>query len=63
MVSSAAETATVLSASLNPATAGARVTLTAKVTSGSGTPGGDVQFYYGGTLLGTATLSGGSAAL
>jgi hypothetical protein len=49
--------------SLNPSTYGQSVTLTATVTSGSGTPAGSVQFLDGPTLLGTATLSGGTASL
>lgn len=42
------------------------VTLTATVAPanpGSGMPTGTVSFYDSGTLLGTITLSGGSAAL
>src|SRR6202789_4543182 len=61
-------TSTVLTATPNPASAGAMVTLTATVTSldnPSGTsepPSGSVSFYDGTTLLGTQTLSAGSGA-
>lgn len=58
-----ATTATVLSASPNPFTYGQGVTLTAVVTANFGAPpnGGMVSFMNGKTLLGTGTLSGGSA--
>jgi len=44
---------------------GQSVTLTAEVSAGngSGTPGGSVDFFSGDTLVGTATISGGSAIL
>jgi hypothetical protein len=48
-----------LSVSPNPATAGGTVTCTAKVSPNSAT--GTVAFYDGTTLLGTGTLSGGTA--
>jgi hypothetical protein len=48
-----------LSVSPNPATAGEAVTCTAKVSPNSAT--GTVAFYDGATLLGTGTLSGGTA--
>jgi hypothetical protein len=41
---------------------GASVTLTATVTSASGTPGGTVTFLSGSTPIGTGTLSGSGAA-
>lgn len=47
----------------NPAYADQTVNLTATVTAASGTPTGTVTFYDGGALLGTATLSGGSAGI
>ena len=55
-------TSTTLSA---PASAayGANVTLTAKVSSSAGTPGGTVTFTGGSTTLGTGTLNGGTATL
>lgn len=55
---------TTLTSSLNPAFASQTVTLTAAITasgSGSGTPTGTVRFLDGTTVLGTATLSSGSA--
>jgi hypothetical protein len=57
-----ATTTTTLSPSLNPATAGQSVTLTATVQSSSGAAvSGTVTFLDGSTTLGTATLSSGSA--
>ncbi|HEY5331237.1 MAG TPA: Ig-like domain repeat protein [Acidobacteriaceae bacterium] len=56
-------TTTALSASPNPASAGANVVLTASTTAASGTPTGTVTFYDGTTSLGTASLSGGTATL
>ncbi len=50
-------TTTALSSSVNPSNAGQSVTLTAAVTSGSGTPTGSVQFFLGG-LLGTVPVDG-----
>jgi hypothetical protein len=48
----------------NPSIAGQPVTLTAKVSSGAGTPTGTVTFQFtGGATIGTATLSGGTASL
>jgi len=48
---------------LNPSTVGQSVTLTATVSSGSGTPGGTVQFKDGSTSLGSAqTLNGSGQA-
>ena len=54
-------TTVALVSSANPATFGAPVTLTATVTPPSAT--GKVTFYNGVSILGTATLSGGTAAL
>ena len=50
-----------LSASPSPATFGSPMTLTATVTPSSAT--GKVTFYDGGVVLGTASLSGGTATL
>ena len=50
-----------LSSSLNPSAFGQSVTLSAKVTPGQAT--GSIQFLDGSTVLGTATISGGAAAL
>ncbi len=64
-------TATVLAATTTTVTSGApayllgqTATLTATVSSkSSGTPTGTVRFYYGTTLLGSATLHSGFAAI
>jgi hypothetical protein len=60
-----AVTTTTLSSSLNPSSYGQAVTFTAVVTSGLGAPpdGETVTFRKGTTVLGTGTLSGGSASL
>jgi uncharacterized repeat protein (TIGR03803 family) len=60
---SAATTATMLTSSPNPSTYGEAVTFTAVVASSAGTPpdGETVSFKQGATVLGTATLSGGTA--
>jgi Bacterial Ig-like domain (group 3)/FG-GAP-like repeat/FG-GAP repeat len=57
-------TTTTLTASPNPSVYGQSVTFTATVSSGEGTPadGESVSFMDGKTLLGTETLSGGSAS-
>jgi hypothetical protein len=52
-----------LSSSLNPAVAGQAITLTATVTSNSGVPAGNVEFDDGTTVLGTAPVDAGHAAL
>ena len=59
-----AVTTTALSSSLNPSTYGQAVTLTAVVTSGLGAPpdGETVAFKKGTTVLGTGTLSSGTAS-
>ena len=54
-------TTVALVSSANPAVFGAPVTLTATVSPPSAT--GKVTFYNGVSILGTATLSGGTAAL
>jgi uncharacterized repeat protein (TIGR03803 family) len=60
----AAATTTTLTSSPNPSTSGETVTFTATVSSSAGAPpdGESVNFMEGSTLLGTGTLSGGSAA-
>jgi uncharacterized repeat protein (TIGR03803 family) len=59
-----AATATTLSSSPNPSTYGQAVTFTATVSSSLGAPpdGDTVTFKEGATVLGTASLSGGSAS-
>ena len=56
-------TTTALSSTPNPSTSGQPVTLTATVSSASGTPSGTVTFHEGNTVLGTGTLAQGSASL
>jgi len=60
--SSSTSSATTLTSSRNPATVGQSVTFSATVTGPSGTSG-NVAFYDGSTLLGTAALSSGVARL
>src|SRR4030088_2324361 len=57
-------TTTTLSSSPNPSAYGQAVTFTAVVPSSAGSPpdGETVSFMKGTTLLGTGTLSGGSAS-
>ena len=59
-----APTSTRVSSSTNPSIYGQAVTFTAVVTSGLGAPpdGETVLFKQGSTVLGTGTLSGGSAS-
>jgi hypothetical protein len=57
-----ATTAAVASSS-DPSPAGQPVTFTATVSSQGGVPTGDVTFYDGGAVLGSAPLAGGSASL
>jgi len=59
-----AATTTALTSSPNPSTHGQAVTFTAVVTSSAGAPpdGETVTFEHGTTVLGTGTLSGGSAS-
>jgi hypothetical protein len=60
----AASTTTTVSSSLNPATYGQSVTITATVTPPAGTTAsGSVTFLDGTTTLGTVTLSSNSAQL
>ena len=47
----------------NPSVFGQGITITASVTSSSGTPTGTVEFFDSTTSLGTATLSSGTASL
>jgi hypothetical protein len=58
---SAAATTTTVHSNANPVTAGGLLQLTATVTSTSGTPTGDVEFFDGSTDLGGAVLSNGTA--
>lgn len=60
---SSSSTTTTLSSSLNPSKSGQSVTLTAHVTSPAGTPTGTVQFLDRDVLIGTGTLSSGTATL
>lgn len=55
-------TSTILAVSPATPAAGATVTLTATVTSRSGTPVGDVVFTDGTTMLGTGTLNASGVA-
>lgn len=60
----AASTATTLAVPTSSSSQGSNVALTATVTTSvSGVPTGTVTFYAGGTLLGSAPLSGGVATL
>src|SRR5262249_61632998 len=53
---------TALTSAPSPSVFGQATTLTATVTApGSGTPTGTVAFFDGATLLGTGTLTGGTA--
>ncbi|MGA7496851.1 MAG: Ig-like domain-containing protein, partial [Isosphaeraceae bacterium] len=59
-------TTTKVTSSANPSVVGERLTLTATVSAsspGSGTATGTVTFSVGSTVLGTATLGGGTASL
>jgi hypothetical protein len=60
---SAEPTKTALTSSPNPSTSGEAVTFTANVTSTAGAPpdGESVSFEQGKTVLGSGTLSGGTA--
>jgi uncharacterized repeat protein (TIGR03803 family) len=57
-------TTTTLTSSPNPSVVGEPVTFTAVVSSGAGAPpnGETISFQKGATVLGTGTLSGGSAS-
>ncbi|MCL4396391.1 MAG: Ig-like domain repeat protein [Chloroflexi bacterium] len=56
-------TATTLQVAPDPSTFGQTVNLTATVSSGSGTPSGNVTFKDGSTTLGTASLTNGVASV
>jgi hypothetical protein len=56
-------TTTAVVSTPNPSAAGQSVSLTATVSTSSGSPTGNVTFKEGATVLGTATLAGGTAAL
>jgi hypothetical protein len=60
---SATATTVGVTSSLNPSMSGQSVTFTATVSTSLGTPTGNVSFKDGATVLGTGTLSGGTAAL
>ena len=61
VIRSASQTPTLtVTSSRNPATAGQSVTLTANVSMSGGVTG-SVEFYSGGTLLSTRTISAGQA--
>jgi hypothetical protein len=53
-------TTSTVASSVNPASIGQPVTLTATVSSGSAAPTGSVTFMDGSTAIGTATLTAGS---
>jgi hypothetical protein len=61
-VITAVSSTTVLISSLNPSTNGDNVTFTATVSSGVGTPTGNVIFKTNGIALGAVALSGGIAS-
>ena len=61
LLSALAQAQVTLTTSPNPSTFGAPVTLTATVAPSSAT--GQVTFYDGVTILGTKTLSAGTASL
>ena len=58
-----AGTAVELTSSPNPSLFGGDVVLTARMTSQYGLPPGTIDFYYEGTLIGTADLVSGVATL
>ena len=58
-----AGTTTTISSSANPSSYGQSLTLTATVSSATGTPTGTVSFQDGATAIGTATLTGTTASL
>jgi uncharacterized repeat protein (TIGR01451 family) len=57
-----ANTTTTIASSRNPSIVGQAVTLTATVTSASGTPTGSVSFTDSGTTIASATLGAGAQA-
>jgi hypothetical protein len=61
LVIAQAKSSIALASSANPVLLSNPVVFTATVTSAAGTPTGSVNFYNGGTLLGSGTLSGGVA--
>ena len=66
LAGSSTPTTTSIVSSLNPASVGQSITLTATVTpqSGTETPAGTITFEFGyGGVIGTVTLSGGQASL
>ncbi len=61
-LASKSASSTAVTSSANPSLMGQAVTLTATVSSSSGSPTGTVTFLDGTTTLGTGTLASGSAA-
>ena len=58
----AAHSTTGIASSQNPSSLGSSITFTATVTSGAGTPAGNVVFAANGVAFGTNALAGGTAA-
>jgi len=52
-----------ISSSRNPSNLGQTVTLTANVSFGSGSVSGTIEFYDGGTLIGSSAIAAGRATL
>ena len=52
-----------VSSSRNPSNLGQTVTLTANVAFGGGSVGGTIEFYDGGTLIGSSAIAAGRATL
>ncbi len=66
MTSGTITTSTVLTSSATSVNAGANITFTARITpasTGPASPSGTVQFFDGGTSLGTANLSANTASI
>ena len=61
--SSQASTTAALASLPNPSVFGREVTVTATVSSTSGTPTGTVVFYNGSTAIGSGTLTGGKTSI
>ena len=57
-----ANTATALTAGVNPSVAGKSLLLTASVTGNGGTPSGHVNFFAGSQALGSSTLNSSAVA-
>jgi hypothetical protein len=64
VVKNAASTPTMsVTSSRNPSSTGQSVTVTANISMSAGAVAGSIQFWDGGTLLGTSTISAGRATL